>query len=429
VSKVKETVLYKKSPGYPGRFFVVFLITLFLFSLNTYANRPVVVVLDPGHGGKNLGAQFNGYIEKDMNVIVAHAMRAELEKYEGIVVYLTHEDGEDDMNLKERAEFAADKNADFMFALHFNMSETGILYGAEVWVSAFDEFYARGHAFGQIQMAAFREMGLFDRGIKTRINNSDEDYYGIIRESRSLGINTVLLEFCHLDHINDQDFYALGDFQLEEFGRISATAVAKYFQLKSIILDVDYSNYPVPVVAVPTEIVRPDLTPPDISHIELLSLDEENRVAVFHLLAEDHDSLILYYGISLDGGLNFDLLEPFPEDAKELTVSVNLPPEKEIRAVFMVLNAYDRITQSNTIAIRALPGDPLAEEAGAEDEPAEIIDISLAELTQELSESREQMEQGMETYQMVILGLVALMVLVVIITGSRVLLWKRKRRS
>ena len=39
----------------------------------------LVVVLDPGHGGSNLGADYNGFLEKEMNLTVARAMALELE--------------------------------------------------------------------------------------------------------------------------------------------------------------------------------------------------------------------------------------------------------------------------------------------------------------------------------------------------------------
>ncbi len=36
----------------------------------------LVIVIDPGHGGKNLGADYNGFLEKEMNMTVANAMWA-----------------------------------------------------------------------------------------------------------------------------------------------------------------------------------------------------------------------------------------------------------------------------------------------------------------------------------------------------------------
>jgi HAMP domain-containing protein len=269
-------------------------------------------------------------------------------------------------------------------------------------------------------------MGLFNRGIKTRLSTRDDDYYGIIRESRNLGIDTILIEHCHLDHMIDQEFYALGDFQLEAFGQVNATAVAKYFQLKSDVLGVDYRDYPVPETQAPDEIMRPDLTPPDVSHIELLSLDIDERIAEINLLAEDFDSLILYYGISLDGGLHFDTLKPFPRGETELTISVNLPPEKDLQVMAAVYNAYDRITLSNVIEINALPADEIPEEmAGEMEELIDVVEISLSELTQGLEEIQEQLTRRLETYQLVIIGILSLMVLVMGIVISRIFLFRK----
>ena len=49
--------------------------------IQVYADQPIVIVIDPGHGGENLGAEYDGYTEKDMTLIVAKAMKKELEKY------------------------------------------------------------------------------------------------------------------------------------------------------------------------------------------------------------------------------------------------------------------------------------------------------------------------------------------------------------
>ena len=79
----------------------------------------LVIVIDPGHGGENLGADYNGFLEKEMNMIVANAMYDELSKYDGISVYMTHTSADTDMTIQKRADFAASVQADFLFCLHF----------------------------------------------------------------------------------------------------------------------------------------------------------------------------------------------------------------------------------------------------------------------------------------------------------------------
>ncbi len=61
--------------------------------------------------------------EKEMTIVVARAMKEELEQYEGVTVYLTR-DGDQELSLDERCEFAERVGADFLFCLHFNMSGT-----------------------------------------------------------------------------------------------------------------------------------------------------------------------------------------------------------------------------------------------------------------------------------------------------------------
>ncbi|MCM1387057.1 MAG: N-acetylmuramoyl-L-alanine amidase, partial [Bacillus sp. (in: Bacteria)] len=122
--------------------------------------QPVIVVIDPGHGGENLGGEYEDYTEKEMTLIVANAMKAELEQYEGIRVYLTRT-GDEDLTLDERCEYAASVNADFLFCLHFNMSTYHTLFGAETWISAFGEGYSKGYSFASIEMELLQEMGLY----------------------------------------------------------------------------------------------------------------------------------------------------------------------------------------------------------------------------------------------------------------------------
>ena len=166
----------------------------------------VRICIDPGHGGENLGADYNGYLEKDMTLIVAEAMREELAKYEGIEVFMTRT-SDVDMSLEERVDYAAEVGADFFFCLHFNMSADHDMYGAECWVSAFDSKYSRGMDFAKIEMRALTGLGLYDRGIKTRLNSKGTNYYGVLRMADEVDMPGIIIEHCHLDNYNDEEFY------------------------------------------------------------------------------------------------------------------------------------------------------------------------------------------------------------------------------
>ena len=89
--------------------FFIFLCSVFTSDIQTEAaGKNVVVVIDPGHGGegeKNLGAQYNGFSEKELTLKVANAMKNELEQYENVTVYLTRTE-DVKISLEDRAEFA-----------------------------------------------------------------------------------------------------------------------------------------------------------------------------------------------------------------------------------------------------------------------------------------------------------------------------------
>ena len=65
----------------------------------------LVIVIDPGHGGENLGTIDGETEEKTMTLVTALAMYEELLKYEDIQVFMTRTT-DVDLSLKERAEFA-----------------------------------------------------------------------------------------------------------------------------------------------------------------------------------------------------------------------------------------------------------------------------------------------------------------------------------
>lgn len=395
---------------------VLFFPAGFLPADTVYADRPYIIVLDPGHGGENLGGEYGGYTEKDLNMVVALAMYEELQKYENVEIYLTHTE-DVDMSLRERAEYAAEKNADFLFCLHFNMSPNHNLFGSEVWISAFDEYYAKGLSFGKIQIETMEAMGLYSRGVKTKLKeDGTADYYGIIRESRDLGLTCALIEHCHLDHKNDKGHYETTA-SLQAMGRADAESVAKYFGLRSEVLGVDYSDYPREEVPVPNYIMAPDSTDPDVCYFEEVSCDLSTGTLTFDLTAQDYDSPMLYYNYSTDGGLTWSELFPWETGKDTQTVSLTIPSGQEMPAViFRAYNLFDRFTESNTITYptfrygEALP-EPSEEDLPFED-MEEVVEADSDQVrttfAKDKSEEEEEKEFSFLLFLEICLGLAVL---------------------
>ena len=139
------------------------------------------------------------------------------------------------MSLADRAQFAADRNADFLFSIHYNASMDHDLFGSEVWISSVQPYNAYGYQFGGEQMQQMQDMGLFLRGVKTKLKDNGDDYYGIIRESTSRSIPSAIIEHCHVDESRDTP-YCQTEEDWKKFGREDALSVAKYFGLSSASL-------------------------------------------------------------------------------------------------------------------------------------------------------------------------------------------------
>jgi len=320
------------------------------------AAEPVVVVIDPGHGGKNLGTDYLPIPEKVYTMTVALHMKEQLEKYQNVKVYLTHTE-DVDMSLKERAEFAASVNADFLYSLHFNMSLSHALYGSEVWVPSTGQLYSQGYSAANEFLTQFEEMGLFNRGIKTRIgSNGKSDYYGIIRESGIRGIPAVIVEHCHVDHSNDAPYIQSPD-KLKEFGVRDAEAVARYFGLVSKDGTADYSGYAPLAVPVPENRVCDDTTAPLYVNANLVNYDRTGKYATVELDAFDEESVIQYYSYSCDNGLTWSGLQPWAalqtgtKGSQSMIVSVNMGYGKKDSLIFKAYNLYDKSTESNVIQL------------------------------------------------------------------------------
>ncbi len=398
-----------------------------------YADEPIVVVIDPGHGGENLGAEYEEYTEKYMTMTTAKAMKEELEKYEGIKVYLTR-DSDKDMSLEERVEFAESKNADFLYCLHYNMSVKHNLFGAEVWVSAFGEEHQRGYTFASIEIDLFKEHGLYSRGIKTKLGDGGEDYYGIIRHATGKELTAVLIEHCHLDQENDKEFYTSEE-KLKQFGRLDATAVAKYYGLKSDILEADYSNYQKLEIPVPTAPVKPDDTEPDVCLIQVKAVDEETGDVTVELSAQDYDSYILYYNYSYDGGITFSDLQRWSSNrADTVHFTINVPSGTVPEIVVNAYNGFDGFTESNHVS---LPSFSYGEEEAVEasnmivPDTEEVEDVEPTE-PESLKEQTKEKEITVGYFLQV--SMICMIILFVVIILVRALMTgnsnkKRRRRK
>jgi len=98
------------------------------------------IVIDPGHGGDELGARGpGGTLEKDVALSVARRLKSVIEGRFGIRTLLTR-DADRTIGLDERAAVANNNKADLFISLHANASIRPSSSGAEVFYLSLTEY-------------------------------------------------------------------------------------------------------------------------------------------------------------------------------------------------------------------------------------------------------------------------------------------------
>ncbi|SFB67577.1 N-acetylmuramoyl-L-alanine amidase family protein [Butyrivibrio sp. YAB3001] len=328
--------------------------SLFSYNVTSYAAKDnVVIVIDPGHGGtgdRNLGAVYNGFTEKDLTYKVAVAMKDELEKYDNVTVYLTRS-ADTFLSLEDRAKFAKSVNADFCYSIHFNASAEHDFYGSEVWTSCTGKYYQQGYDFGIIESDELASLGLYQKGVKSKVGKTGDDYYGIIRHCVARSIPCDIIEHCYLDHIVDVQKINETDF-LQKLGVCDATAVAKYFKLKSSKTGTDYSTFSYVSVKKPSGKVHQDSSEPEICDIKTLAYDPESRNVLVEMTAKDSGSPIIYFSYSYDGGATFSPLQMWNREEKTQSFNIKIPNGvSNANIVCRAYNNFELYKQSNEVNI------------------------------------------------------------------------------
>ena len=91
------------------------------------------MVIDPGHGGDELGAQGpRGTLEKEITLAVSRRLRTLIESRLGLRVFLTREDDRT-VPHDDRSAFANNHQADVFLSIHANAAVRPFIKGAEVY--------------------------------------------------------------------------------------------------------------------------------------------------------------------------------------------------------------------------------------------------------------------------------------------------------
>jgi N-acetylmuramoyl-L-alanine amidase len=117
------------------------------------------VVIDPGHGGEELGAQGSrGTLEKDITLSVARRLRTLIESRLGLRVFLTRDDDRT-MSLDDRSAYANSQKADVFVSIHANAAVRPAMKGAEVYYLTIDRADAEARRLAESSDAQLPTLG------------------------------------------------------------------------------------------------------------------------------------------------------------------------------------------------------------------------------------------------------------------------------
>ena len=225
--------------------------------VNYTPENPLVIALDPGHGGIDGGmTAVNGVSEKVYTLQIANYLKKELEKYNNCKVVMTRT-SDVYVDLVDRAKIASNSGASILISLHLNSANRNA-HGAEVYYpnsnynSAVSE---TGKKLAQQVLNELISLGISNRGIHVKYiydevtgeptndpkydypDGSIGDYYGIIRHCKTRGIAAVIVEHCFADNVDDFNKFLSSEEKIKNLAKADANGIAKAFNLSMVDRD------------------------------------------------------------------------------------------------------------------------------------------------------------------------------------------------
>ncbi len=135
--------------------------------VETTPTKAESVCLDPGHGGNDIGANYNSIVESKINLIVAQEVATNLVKA-GYKVYFTRTDDEF-VYKRDRSRYCNSVEADILVSIHHNSYKTdrSVDYATTLYYKDIDKKLA-----SSLQSSIASGLGIKDQGI-SKFNNSE----------------------------------------------------------------------------------------------------------------------------------------------------------------------------------------------------------------------------------------------------------------
>ena len=189
---------------------VVFIIIILIIK----NNNKIVVCIDAGHGGDDVGAILDKRYEKDDTFEIAKLVKKYVEKQNVKVVMTRKKDKT--VSLEERCKIANTKRTDFFVSIHRNSAKTG--NGIEIWCNSSKREEDTNLANTILEKLQNTEIQK-NRGIKYgTINGENSDYYVL----KNTNMTSCLIE---LGFITDEKDNQLLDSHKKEYAKAIADGI------------------------------------------------------------------------------------------------------------------------------------------------------------------------------------------------------------
>ncbi len=218
-----------------------------------------VILLDPGHCKKHIGARGNGLKEEDVNLDIGKACRNYLNKYSDVTVYITRTNSKCVKKLKlgdcltARNHLAKRLSADSLVSFHINWDPEKKRSGAMI-LAAYNSGYNKyvsttTQALGSSIMANLQELGIKSEGFWFRTlhderykNGAKADYYSIVREGVLNKIPSLIIEHGYVSNKSDCNNYFKTAEQRKSLGVADAKGIINYYKLSAKNIEGDFQT-------------------------------------------------------------------------------------------------------------------------------------------------------------------------------------------
>jgi N-acetylmuramoyl-L-alanine amidase len=175
---------------------IVFVALAFLsISFVSIEKKDFVVVIDAGHGGHDIGANHNEFLEKELVSAISQKV-AKMNADKNVKIYFTRST-DDFVELQKRVEMINEIKPDMVLSLHVNKNKNIETNGFEVFVSDKNENLEKSNLLAnQLVSTLENTVPLTNRGVK-------KGPFFVLTNSKA---PAILLEIGFISNEKDRDF-------------------------------------------------------------------------------------------------------------------------------------------------------------------------------------------------------------------------------